>query len=444
MVVRHINRPRLVWGLLLLTALLLPLQGCGKQAAEQTPFTVTLAADPAEGAVLTGSGEYLEGDEVIVKAEPAPGWEFVHWTQDGEVVAETQEYSFTVQGRTDLMAHLRPLTYPIAVDTRGNGSAVSPSNAVHHGESVTLEAIPDPGFEFAHWEEAGEVVSTEAVYTFSVDAARELTAVFVPIKYEFDLKVQGKGGRVKESWSFDPVRVTLEAIAQEGYEFFGWVDLDTQQEIGTKAVMTLAWKGPRKIMARFRPQLISVDGSSLTAVVGKHTTLGRYAPDDLVELPDHISRKNRRVRREVAEALELLVQAAAADGVDIDVDSGYRSYDTQYNLFYRYASSDGILAAERYSARPGQSEHQLGTAVDFGGTNVNYKEAYAKTAPGAWLLANAHRFGFALSYPKDSEEITGYIYEPWHYRYIGVELAQQWKESGLTLIEFLEKLNQAN
>lgn len=430
---------RFGWGVLIAAVLFFSLQGCGKG------ITVTLSANPAQSAVLTGSGSYSQGAEVTVKAEPAPGWEFVRWTLDREVVATTEEYSFIVQGRTELMAHLRPLTFSIETHVRGGGTVVSPADTAQYGDSVTLEAIPDPGFRFAQWEEAGAAVSNQAVYTFSVEAARELTAVFVPSEYSLKLQVDGQGGHVVESWSLDPAQVTLEAIARQGYEFFSWVDLETQQEIETKAVVTLAWKGPRKIMARFRPELIAVDGSSLTAVVGKHSTLGEYEPADLVELPGHLTGgKERRVRREVAEALESLYQAAAADGVKIVVSSAYRSYQTQQRIFYRYVSDDGIFEAERYSARPGQSEHQLGTAVDFGGTNKDYSSAYINTAPGAWLYENAHRFGFALSYPRDSEEITGYIYEPWHYRYIGVELAQQWKESGFTLIEFLEKLNQAN
>lgn len=426
-------------GLFLLAAiaLLFVLQGCGKN-------TVVLSANHGEVAILTGAGSYSKGSAVTVKVEPAPGWEFVNWTHAGEVVAETKEYTFVVDGRMELMAHLRPVTHSIKTQTQGSGAVISSVEAASHGDDVTLEAAPQAGYRFTHWLEADQVVSTEAIYTFSATSDRSLTAVFLPQEYSIDLEVDGDGGYVIENWTLEPVRVTLEAVVQAGYEFFGWVDMDSQQEIETKAVLSLAWKGRRKIMARFRPELTSSDGNSLVAVVGKQTTIGQYAPDDLVELPDYISRKNRMVRQEAADALELLVQAAQADGVDIDVDSGYRSYQTQHNLFYRYAGNDGVLAAERYSARPGQSEHQLGTAVDFGGTKKNYTSAYFDTAPGTWLYHNAHNFGFALSYPRDSEEITGYIYEPWHYRYIGVELAQQWKNSELTLIEFLRGENQAN
>ena len=88
-----------------------------------------------------------------------------------------------------------------------------------------------------------------------------------------------------ETWSLEPARVTLKAVPREAYEFFGWVDMDTEQEIETEAVLSFAWKGGRRLMARFRPQLVHVDGDSLMAVVSKQTTIGQHAPDDLVYLP---------------------------------------------------------------------------------------------------------------------------------------------------------------
>lgn len=415
--------------LILAVVLLLVIQGCGG-------ITVELSANPSEGATLTGAGAYGKGSAVTVKAVPAPGWEFVHWTLAGEVVAETQEYTFSIEGSTELMAHLRRTTYNIETKTQGKGTVVAPVDSASSESEVSLEAVPEEGYRFIQWLEADEVVSTDAIYTFNATAHRDLTAVFLPI---IDLHVEKGGGSVVESWMLEPVKVTLEAKAEKDYAFFGWIDMETKQEIETKPVLAL--ETPRKIMARFRKELIAVDGNSLISVVGKQTTIGKYEPADLVTLPDHLSRKNRRVRREVADALELMAQAAQADGVKINVDSGYRSFDTQHGLFYRYAGRDGIFEAEMYSARPGQSEHQLGTAVDFGGTSKDYSSGFFGTAQGTWLFHNAHNFGFALSYPKNSTDITGYIYEPWHYRYVGGEVAQEWKKSGLTLIEFLQDLN---
>lgn len=405
--------------------------------------TVSLVADPGAGGTLTGAGWYFPGAKITVAARPQAGWEFVGWTVRGETVSETPEYTFTVAGKIELKAQFRPLDlYAMEALARGRGSVAVSAQQVVRGEVVVFTAQPEPGYRFAYWEEDGEFVSAEAVYSFAAQAPRNLRAVFVPEEYRVDLEVEGDG-EVVETWSLEPARVTLKAVPREGYEFFGWVDMDTEQEIETEAVLSFAWKGGRRLMARFRPQLVHVDGDSLMAVVSKQTTIGQYAPDDLVYLPADYSSGKARLRREAAEALDKMYRAALADGVKLYVVSAYRDYQKQTHLFYRYAKEDGIFEAERYSARPGQSEHQLGTTVDFGGTSTGLTEAFFHTPQGQWLYNNAHKFGFALSYPKGSEEITGYIFEPWHYRYIGVELAREWKESGLTLVEFLIKKNQA-
>ena len=401
---------------------------------------VSLEADPSGSAELIGSGRYPQGKEVTVKAIPAQGWEFVNWTQDGQVLAETPEYIFTVGGGIKLMAHFRAKEYAIAAVAQGQGSVVYPEGTAH-GEEVVVIAVPAPGYRFAYWSEKDDVVSTSAEYTFTAGADRDLTAVFLLENQVVHVQVQGEG-QVIETWSAGPSpQVTLEAIAPSGYEFFGWVNMNTDQEVSTEAVYSFAWDGPKDLLARFRELLKPVDGSSLVAVVSKKTTLGEYTPDDLVQLPAHISGQGRPIRQEVADQLELLVAAAQERGTRVRVVSGYRSYETQQRLFFDYARNHGVLAAERFSARPGQSEHQLGTAVDFGGTAVDFSSEFGRTEQGRWLFDNAHLFGFALSYPKDSEEITGYIYEPWHYRYIGVDLAIEWKDSGMSLIEFLSTKN---
>lgn len=402
---------------------------------------VTVAAAPAEAAELNGGGIYNRGEEVTVSAVPQPGWEFVSWTQGEEVVAETREYTFVARSSISLTANFRPLEYAVTAFAQGQGSFLYSEETPRHGVAYVITARPEKGYRFVCWLEDGEVISTEAEYAFVPYGDRELTAMFLPEEYRVDLTVDA-GGEVEESWTPDAV-VTLAAAPQEGYEFFGWVDMESQQEVSLQEVYSFTCTKTRTLMARFRKEVVPVDGSNLIAVVGKATTIGKYAPKDLVTLPSNLSVKGRRVRQQVADALAVMAEAALADGVKLNVDSGYRSYQTQYDLFYRYVKRDGVFKAETYSARPGQSEHQLGTAVDFGGTNRDYSDGFADTAQGKWLLANAHKYGFALSYPKGKQEITGYKYEPWHYRYIGVELAMEWKESGLTLIEFLQQKNQA-
>jgi len=126
-------------------------------------------------------------------------------------------------------------------------------------------------------------------------------------------------------------------------------------------------------------------------------------------------------------------------GDDIYVRSAYRSYAEQERTFAYWVDVLGEAEARRVSAEPGHSEHQLGTAADLTTADVGYDltEAFAETPAGRWLAENAYRYGFALSYPVGAEPVTGYAYEPWHYRYIGPDQAAAWRSSGLTLVEYL-------
>jgi D-alanyl-D-alanine carboxypeptidase len=145
-----------------------------------------------------------------------------------------------------------------------------------------------------------------------------------------------------------------------------------------------------------------------------------YVPGDLVYLADYadplvVNREGMQLERETAEALAEMAEAASSEGIVLDASSAYRSYDYQAGLFQRYVDQMGAEEAARVSARPGHSQHQLGTAVDFGSITL----AFGATPAGKWLAEEAWRFGFSLSYPEGAEEITGYSYEPWHFRYLG-------------------------
>ncbi len=122
-----------------------------------------------------------------------------------------------------------------------------------------------------------------------------------------------------------------------------------------------------------------------------------------------------------------------ASGYDMSILSGYRSYAKQTSVFNYWCSVDGYTKARTYSALPGQSEHQTGLAIDIS----SLEESYADTPEGKWLAANCYKYGFIIRYPKDGEAITGYIYEPWHVRYLGESTAKLVYDSGLTLEQFL-------
>ncbi len=145
--------------------------------------------------------------------------------------------------------------------------------------------------------------------------------------------------------------------------------------------------------------------------------------------------------KDTRDNFELLTAAARADGLTIKASSGYRSFGTQKNIFDN-AINSGKIDTDTSIAKAGYSEHQLGTAIDITGKSINYSSAngaFVDTIESAWLIKNSARFGFILSYPAGQEEITGYKYEPWHYRYVGVESAKEIIKSGKTLNQYLAK-----
>lgn len=191
-------------------------------------------------------------------------------------------------------------------------------------------------------------------------------------------------------------------------------------------------------------QAINVtEDKSITALVNKSYGLDEtYIPDDLVTVNVPTVLENpevRQLRQVAADALYEMFEEAEKSGIYLHARSGYRSYQTQVQLFNNYAEKHGEEAANRYSARPGHSEHQTGLVMDVTSEKVNFQldEKFGDTKEGEWLRDNAHEFGFIIRYPKEQEHITGYIYEPWHIRYLGREVATAVYESGLTYEEFL-------
>ncbi len=134
----------------------------------------------------------------------------------------------------------------------------------------------------------------------------------------------------------------------------------------------------------------------------------------------------------VVEAWNAMVDAAKEDGISLWIVSGYRSYQTQKTIYNNYVANNGQAQADTYSARPGHSEHQTGLAFDI--NEISY--AFGESAAGKWVAEHAAEYGFIIRYPKEKQEITGYVYEPWHLRYLGTELATEVYESGLCLEEY--------
>jgi len=169
-----------------------------------------------------------------------------------------------------------------------------------------------------------------------------------------------------------------------------------------------------------------------------------YKPDDLTKVKDFVpdrAESTRYMRAEAAKAFGMLVDKASEDGMVIKMTTAYRSYDFQKILFDSYVEKEGEEKANTFSAKPGQSEHQTGLAVDVSSLSVDYQLSndYGKTKEGKWLADNAWRFGFILRFPKGKEDITGYQYEPWHLRYVGLTAAKEIYDQDITLEEYLQE-----
>lgn len=189
--------------------------------------------------------------------------------------------------------------------------------------------------------------------------------------------------------------------------------------------------------------LFSVDeADSVWVVVDKLRPLRpkRYAPAGLTTL-DVPHAYTPVLRRDAARAYLKMFRAARRDGIALVVQSGYRSYSSQVTVYNGWVASIGRAAADLQSARPGFSEHQTGLSVDIAAGNgvCTIQGCFGGTPAGKWLTANAWKFGWHLRYPKGKTDITGYKYEPWHWRFVGLELAAELNLTRkITLEEFFE------
>lgn len=198
---------------------------------------------------------------------------------------------------------------------------------------------------------------------------------------------------------------------------------------------------PTSPAAALAQQHSLTDPASPWLVVNKHRPLAspQYAPSDLVQpnVPLAVSGEAALLNSTTAAAAEQLFAAAAAEGVTLTLASGYRSYATQVATYGSYVSSQGQAQADTASARPGYSEHQTGWAFDIGdgGGACGFQPCFAEQPAAVWTKAQAHRFGFVVRYPWMFHEITGYYYESWHLRFIGVDAATDMAKRGVATLE---------
>jgi D-alanyl-D-alanine carboxypeptidase len=222
---------------------------------------------------------------------------------------------------------------------------------------------------------------------------------------------------------------------------------DTLKEIAAQALLEAKKKEPVYITLTNADPIRAIvedytEQQSLWVLVNKtHSISTSYVPQQLA-LPDVPERtdktvEERSVRGDIVAPLESMFDAAAKDGHSLMIGSAYRSATLQKLYFDTYAANSGIVAANQYSAFPGQSEHQTGLAVDISSVSRScYLDAcFTSTPDGQWLAANGYKYGFTLRYPEGKTAITGYNFEPWHYRYVGIDLATALYQSNLTVDE---------
>jgi D-alanyl-D-alanine carboxypeptidase len=222
-----------------------------------------------------------------------------------------------------------------------------------------------------------------------------------------------------------------------GYSFSGLEEEGIAVPFGSSTpAAELSKEKPRK------PPSSALTCDDVSVLVDRsHGLPSDYVPKDLVPLQDFgvPTLGSEMLRREGAEHLGRLIERATADGEELVVASAYRSYEEQQHSYERLKSVFGGNADEM-SAAPGHSQHQLGTAVDFTNAAAGYQlwMPFAQTSAYWWLEHHAWEYGFVLAYPRGKEEQTGYQWEPWHYRYVGMEDAKRLEKSDLSLQAFLE------
>ena len=186
---------------------------------------------------------------------------------------------------------------------------------------------------------------------------------------------------------------------------------------------------------------LTSDDGNLLVLVNKEYTVGRdYYPTDMVDIDGSLStNQNLKVKRDAYDAYLKMLKDAQAEGLNFCICSAYRGFEAQESLYYNSLSANGKEYTDKMFAYPGRSEHHTGYAIDVTSASMNWglSQNYADYPDGAWIAEHCDEYGFIIRYPKGKEDITGYMYEPWHIRYVGVDIAKEITEAGITFEEYM-------
>ena len=187
---------------------------------------------------------------------------------------------------------------------------------------------------------------------------------------------------------------------------------------------------------------ISNDLNKITILVNKYIYLPQdYIPNNLETIDKKYTDSNKMLVSDARISLEEMAYDAKKENLNIRVVSAYRDYNYQESLYNKYVLKDGKDIADTYSARAGFSEHQTGLVVDLDNINLSY-EQFESTDEFIWMKNNSYKYGFILRYPENKEYITGYYYEPWHYRYVGKKIAKYIYDNNITFDEYYARFIQ--
>lgn len=299
----------------------------------------------------------------------------------------------------------------------------------------------------------GTVTSGETATTSKWEVHSNVEGIFVEPGYKIQLSISEKGKDAVTQVDKAILEVNNKDIAVMNEDGSITVNNDAlsgmELEIKVKSKdlnTNLEYTVLKSLEATVDENNTILNESDYDVVVNKKRFLSSdYVPEDLVKVNVPTQLENPEVnqmRKIPADSLYQLFEGAKKEGFTLVARSGYRSYNTQDILYRSVVTSKGQTYADQYSAKPGTSEHQTGLAMDITCEGVNFQlsEDFDELPEGIWVKENAHKYGFIIRYPKDKEEIVGYAYEPWHIRYMGVDLATKIYESGLTMEEYFSQV----
>lgn len=258
---------------------------------------VTVTASPAEGGTVTGGGLYEPNDQVTVKAEPADGWRFTGWVENGKTITTNLEYIFTAKGRHILAARFEKLQYTVTLAASpAEGGTVAGGGSYPYGSTVTIQAQPAGGWHFIGWIENSATISTDPEYTFTVSSQRTLLARFEKLQYTVALTASpAEGGAVSGGGNYpNGSTVTIQAEPADGWRFTGWIENSATISTDPEYVFTVS--GNRSLTAIFEK-----DRAEQKTQVDKDLTT---VPEDLKKtLFNTVEKIKEELRRKVTTAL---------------------------------------------------------------------------------------------------------------------------------------------